>query len=378
MGKWFWGLIVLAIISALLTLVGPWNAKARSVAMGDSIESSLAAGKYNFAKVEMKGNVAELTGKAPSKALADAATQVAANTECKTCKEGKGKIWHKVKNNFDVTAKAAAPAKPAVVKKPAVPTVSPYRFSATKAEGGKVDLAGHVRTNQERTRVISEAEALFGNQLRGKKISVANGAPNADWENVISAHLPELASLDSGVFTLDDQQALIRGITKDPAIRDRINAKVTALKSNYTGAANITVPNTAAVNAGEVKSAALCQGLFDKLKGTTRVNFASAKAEIRGAQSFNLLNTMASAANQCKSFQVMVEGHTDSEGSDEYNQWLSEQRASSVVAYLADNGVEVSRMAAKGFGESQPIATNDTPEGRAANRRINFVVTQSK
>ncbi len=373
MGKWFWGLIILAIISALLTMVGPWNAKARSVQMGESIESALAAGKYNFAKVEMEGNVAKLTGNAPSQALADAAAQVAANTECKTCKK-KGKIWHKVSNNFEV-----AKAKPApVVKKPAIPTVSPYRFSATKLEDGKVDLTGYVRSQAEKNRIISEASSLFGANLRGKKVSVAAGAPNADWENIISAHLPELAALDSGVFTLDDQQALIRGITTEPSVRDRINAKVTSLTSGYTGAANITVPNTAAVNAGEVKSASLCQGLFDQLKGDTRVNFASAKAEIRGAQSFNLLNTLASAANQCKSFKVLVEGHTDSEGSDDYNQWLSEQRASSVVAYLADNGVEISRMTAKGFGESQPIATNDTPEGRAANRRINFVVSQSK
>ena len=370
MGKWFWGVVILAIISLLLTLVGPWNAKARSVQMGESIQAALSADKFDFAKVEMAGHVANLTGDAPSQALADEALAIAQNTECKTCKK-KGKIWHSVENNFNVAA-------PVVETKPAIETVSPYRFSAVKDADGMVDLAGYVRNKEERQSVVREAQRLFGDNLRDRKVKIAAGAPNASWGDLINLHLPELASLDSGTFSLDDTQALVRGITTDTAIRDRINAVVTGLPDGYIGAANITVPNSAAVNAGEVRSASMCQGLFDQLKGDTRINFASAKAEIRGAQSFDLLNTLASAANQCQSFRMLIEGHTDNEGADDYNQWLSEQRASTVVAYLADNGVEISRMAAKGFGETQPIASNDTPEGRAANRRINFVVTQSE
>jgi outer membrane protein OmpA-like peptidoglycan-associated protein len=72
---------------------------------------------------------------------------------------------------------------------------------------------------------------------------------------------------------------------------------------------------------------------------------------------------------------VAVEGHTDSVGSDDYNQQLSERRAGSVRNFLVQNGVPLTVISAMGFGESQPVATNDTPEGRQTNRRVELVVT---
>ncbi len=63
-------------------------------------------------------------------------------------------------------------------------------------------------------------------------------------------------------------------------------------------------------------------------------------------------------------------GHTDSVGSDAFNQTLSEQRASTVAEYLAGRGVQRARLATKGYGESQPKASNTTEEGRAQNRRV--------
>lgn len=70
--------------------------------------------------------------------------------------------------------------------------------------------------------------------------------------------------------------------------------------------------------------------------------------------------------------QTMIDiyGHTDSVGSDAYNQALSERRAGAVAAYLQTRGVQQVRMATRGFGETQPIADNATEEGRAANRRV--------
>jgi outer membrane protein OmpA-like peptidoglycan-associated protein len=68
--------------------------------------------------------------------------------------------------------------------------------------------------------------------------------------------------------------------------------------------------------------------------------------------------------------QVVIEGHTDSVGSDEYNMKLSGQRAGAVWKYLVSKGIDSSRLQAKGLGESMPIASNDTEEGRAKNRRV--------
>ena len=71
---------------------------------------------------------------------------------------------------------------------------------------------------------------------------------------------------------------------------------------------------------------------------------------------------------------LQVEGHTDSVGTDEFNQELSGRRADGVRDYLAQEGVPASNMTAKGFGKTQPVATNDTPEGRQRNRRVELVV----
>ncbi len=71
---------------------------------------------------------------------------------------------------------------------------------------------------------------------------------------------------------------------------------------------------------------------------------------------------------------VLIEGHTDSKGSDEYNQELSEERANSVAGYLVANGIPTSRLIVKGYGESQPVADNETEAGREQNRRVNLAI----
>jgi outer membrane protein OmpA-like peptidoglycan-associated protein len=72
---------------------------------------------------------------------------------------------------------------------------------------------------------------------------------------------------------------------------------------------------------------------------------------------------------------VVVEGHTDSKGPDDANMVLSQARAESVRAYLVSHGVKPERISAVGRGEGQPVATNDTPEGRANNRRVEIVIS---
>jgi outer membrane protein OmpA-like peptidoglycan-associated protein len=73
---------------------------------------------------------------------------------------------------------------------------------------------------------------------------------------------------------------------------------------------------------------------------------------------------------------VEVGGHTDSVGSEAYNQGLSERRADAVRDYLMSKGVKASRLTARGYGESRPVASNDTEEGRAENRRVELVVIE--
>ena len=82
------------------------------------------------------------------------------------------------------------------------------------------------------------------------------------------------------------------------------------------------------------------------------------------------LDQVADTLRRYEQTYVDVYGHTDSVGSDAYNQTLSERRASAVASYLTSRGVQSARLATRGFGESEPIASNETEEGRAENRRV--------
>jgi outer membrane protein OmpA-like peptidoglycan-associated protein len=84
----------------------------------------------------------------------------------------------------------------------------------------------------------------------------------------------------------------------------------------------------------------------------------------------NTLDQLASTLTQYEKTYVDVLGHTDSTGSDAYNQALSERRASTVADYLSTRGVQSARLAARGYGESQPKASNLDAAGRSANRRV--------
>jgi outer membrane protein OmpA-like peptidoglycan-associated protein len=74
---------------------------------------------------------------------------------------------------------------------------------------------------------------------------------------------------------------------------------------------------------------------------------------------------------------VLVEGHTDSTGSEDYNLSLSQRRAEAVRSFLVDNGVEGARVLARGYGKGYPVAGNDTAAGRALNRRVELVILRA-
>jgi outer membrane protein OmpA-like peptidoglycan-associated protein len=86
------------------------------------------------------------------------------------------------------------------------------------------------------------------------------------------------------------------------------------------------------------------------------------------------LDRVASVLSEYNQSYIDVYGFTDSTGSEDYNQGLSERRAASVADYLSSHGVQPARIATRGFGETQPIASNETEEGRAANRRVEIKI----
>jgi outer membrane protein OmpA-like peptidoglycan-associated protein len=93
-----------------------------------------------------------------------------------------------------------------------------------------------------------------------------------------------------------------------------------------------------------------------------------------GEASYPILNQVVEIMNRYPSIRLEIAAHTDNMGSFEYNMNLSRRRAQSMVDYLVSKGIEPSRLEGKGYGESRPIMTNNTEEGRMANRRVEFIV----
>lgn len=108
--------------------------------------------------------------------------------------------------------------------------------------------------------------------------------------------------------------------------------------------------------------------------GENAVRFDTNKSTLTATAKANL-DKLVPVFQSYADTDIVIYGYTDSTGSVEYNQTLSEQRAASVKAYLASKGLNTSRFTNKGMGVADPIATNDTPEGRSQNRRVEFAIT---
>ena len=107
----------------------------------------------------------------------------------------------------------------------------------------------------------------------------------------------------------------------------------------------------------------------DRIYTLQDVYFNTDKATLRES-SYDALNDLLSAMQTNKTMRVEIAGHTDDRASAEYNKDLSQRRAESVKAYLVENGIAKDRIRAKGYGESEPVASNETEEGRQKNRRV--------
>lgn len=110
-----------------------------------------------------------------------------------------------------------------------------------------------------------------------------------------------------------------------------------------------------------------------KLTMPSSITFDTAKADVKPAFT-GTLNDLATTLGQYNKTNIVVMGHTDSDGSNAYNQNLSEQRARSVASYIYNKGVAANRISTIGYGESRPVATNATEAGKAENRRVEIKI----
>ncbi|MBC7653857.1 MAG: OmpA family protein [Oligoflexus sp.] len=124
-----------------------------------------------------------------------------------------------------------------------------------------------------------------------------------------------------------------------------------------------TVPGAEVIPAGE--------GIIVKFDSGLLFEFGKASLSADAKQN---INNLASSLNKYPNTNIMVIGHTDNVGSDPFNMNLSRERATSVRTYAMNQGVSASRLKTEGKGETEPISSNDTDEGRMQNRRVEIVI----
>lgn len=359
--RWLFGAVVLLIVGAVFGLM---TGDSRIQDMSANVQADLLAAGHDWVDVDMAGNVVTLSGTAPDQDARQSAVTTAQNAFCSACREKHR--WHEVKDAIDVGTPVAQ-----------LPVQDIYTFSARKLSSGDVTISGYAPSEQSRSAILRNAQEVFGDaQMNADDITLASGAPDLAWSDAVNFYVSNLAQLDQGRVLLEGREGALQGTTSDPELQNRL---FTEMQENapegFNLVGNIAVPGGSVMTFGQAQSQSICQALLDDLRRGRKIGFGPGEVTIRGDENFGLLGEFASAARQCPAFQISINGYTSSEG--ENNQALSEARANAVLTFLRDQGrVEASRLSAQGFGPSNPIASNDTAEGRNQNRRIEFIVSK--
>ena len=246
----------------------------------------------------------------------------------------------------------------------------PPIFIAIRSPEGLVQLRGKVGPDLAYRTVKSYAEARFSADAVHM---AAESAPQLGeaWSIRVFLALDALAFTDRGMVRMSAQAFAISGTTGVAENPDKIKAM---LHSALGPKATITV------NVAYVEPVALeqlgptpigCEIAIARVIAEQKISFqpSSAKLEIDARQ---VIDKIAKILKDCGPIKLEVGGHTDSQGREEMNQTLSQNRAQSVLSALLSRRVSVATFSAKGYGEARPIAENTTAKGREANRRIEF------
>lgn len=247
----------------------------------------------------------------------------------------------------------------------------PYIFQANKDPVAvTLTLSGYVPDNNSHAALAAAAGRKFGNEKIVDNLKASIGAPSGFTAAVTSA-LGALSRLSTGTLVVSDREIKLSGDALYEAAAGQIRAGLAReLPLGWTSKPEISVKPAAAP-----VDATVCQQLFAQNLTKGRIRFESSSASIN-ADSTGLLDRLVETAMRCPSTNVEIVGHTDRTGAEEFNQELSEKRAQAVADYLIKAGLPADRFTAVGYGSALPIAPNDTDEGKAQNRRIEFVVRQ--
>ena len=263
--------------------------------------------------------------------------------------------------------------KPEPAPEPVVPKADPYLWSVSKQASG-ITVRGNVADDTAKAATVAMVNKTLGGEAVDKQV-IAQGKPNG-FDDARKLVTSQVKLLEAGQGNVVGNTLSVSGRAKNENIKNLIDKIVQKrLPEGFTGTTNILFPKPEPAPAPAAPSvdADACQALIASAIDGQKILFETDKAVIK-SDSEGVLDAVAKAANECPAVRMEIGGHTDSRGRDAYNQELSEARANAVKTYLANAGVDASRLDAKGYGETQPIASNKNRDGRAQNRRIEFNV----
>ena len=231
----------------------------------------------------------------------------------------------------------------------------------TVDEPGKVIASGSVPDEASRATILARLRDLYGAQNVVDRLEIGGVVPPPNWsENMAKILAPNLKQVHKGQLQVSGTQIAIKGQVANEALRQQVVSNMaTSLNPTYS------------IDNGLVAAGGEAQSLLDKTLSNRVVEFESGSATLT-ASGRAILDEMAAAIKQIGAPKVQLIGHTDSQGNHQANVALSLARASTVRNYLIDKGIPVESLSASGAGPDQPVASNDTAEGRAKNRRIEF------
>jgi OOP family OmpA-OmpF porin len=239
-------------------------------------------------------------------------------------------------------------------------------FVAELLDDGMVSLGGVMPDQASIDAIAVGASGVYGSDAVVNEMSVGLEIASPAYLSSLPATFGAIEGLNPWRFTVEAGQAELTGLAVSEAA---VLGTASRLETVFAGT-GLTIDNQAAVD-----PAAVATVLTDLLKGTATFRVASAELSLDATV---LLDEAIDILADNTATVLIVEGHTDDVGSEEDNLALSEERAQAVVDYLVAGGIDAARLTAIGYGESRPIASNDTAEGRSENRRIQFVVEEGE
>ncbi|WP_394688615.1 OmpA family protein [Hoeflea sp.] len=246
--------------------------------------------------------------------------------------------------------------------------VSPFVWSAALSAEGLV-FDGVVPSRAVAESLVETAGLKFGNLKIDDRQRIAAGAPEG-FETAALAALQALSRLDEAAVVLNYSSLSVNGEALSANTAGDLARQLEEDLPKTFGSQQTVLLKPLP---SEGLAGAACQDVLNELLAANSILFDTGEAGIQH-HSFGFLDRIAFAARQCRDVRLEISGHTDADGAESANQTLSERRAEAVVAHMIAAGVRPDSMIAIGYGESRPVADNETDTGKAANRRIEFRV----